>query len=441
MPLRYAPMAVGTYTLSSGFGPRWGTFHYGLDFAADDGTPVYAAQAGTVAYIGAADGFGQWIVIDHPTESGSGTTVYGHMWNAFATGLHQGDHVEAGQLIAFVGSNGEATGPHLHFEVHPTVWRAGSQVDPEPWLVNVCDPGEKNTAELPVQSPGDFPETWFGIDISSYQSGLDMARVKNEGFAYVIGKATEGADYQNPEYQNQRDGARANGLFFAAYHYVRPGSVSDQADNFERTEPNRSVCVMLDHESGSGDIDQLRQVHDELVARGYRVILTYLPHWYWQDHLGSPNLSGLPRLMTSNYPNGSREGCASDLYPGDDHAGWHGYGGIEVAIYQFADTGLVAGTRLDVNAFKGTHTELSTLFGVDVEGIEELDMSEALTILKEIRYQLTGGQEPGQFPGLPQLGQNDDGSNRTLTDSIADIRQRIVTLDKRIAELEARRPT
>jgi peptidase M23-like protein/putative peptidoglycan binding protein len=112
----------------------------GLDFAAKDGTPIYAAQGGTVAYIGRADGFGQWIVIDHPAEDGSGTTVYGHMWNAFATGLKAGQRVEAGQLIAYVGSNGQSSGPHLHFEVHPTVWRAGSQIDPKPWLAGALEP-------------------------------------------------------------------------------------------------------------------------------------------------------------------------------------------------------------------------------------------------------------------------------------------------------------
>ncbi|MDZ7883414.1 MAG: M23 family metallopeptidase [Mycobacterium sp.] len=107
---RYLPMKPGTYKLSSGFGPRWGSQHRGLDFAAADGTPIYAAQAGTVAHIGASggpkSGFGQWIVVDHPASDGAGTTVYGHMWNAFATGLKAGDWVKAGQLIAYVGSNG-----------------------------------------------------------------------------------------------------------------------------------------------------------------------------------------------------------------------------------------------------------------------------------------------------------------------------------------------
>ncbi|QBP29688.1 lysin A [Mycobacterium phage Typha] len=138
---RFLPLKEGTFRWGSPFGWRPGGDHYGQDFEAADGTPIYAAQAGTVAYIGAASGFGQWIVIDHPAADGAGTTVYGHMWDAFATGLRQGDWVGAGQLIGYVGSNGQSTGPHLHFEVHPTVWRAGSQIDPRPWLSGALNPG------------------------------------------------------------------------------------------------------------------------------------------------------------------------------------------------------------------------------------------------------------------------------------------------------------
>lgn len=149
---RYSPMRDGTYQIASGFGPRWGTMHRGLDFAANDGTPIYAAQAGTVVHIGPAQGFGQWIVLDHDDAEGSGTTVYGHMWNAFATGLKAGDRVAAGQLIAYVGANGEATGPHLHFEVHPTVWAQGSQIDPAPWLRGARNPGDP-PAPTPAPAP------------------------------------------------------------------------------------------------------------------------------------------------------------------------------------------------------------------------------------------------------------------------------------------------
>lgn len=112
--------------------------HYGQDFEASDGTPIYAAENGMVEHIGTASGFGQWIVIRHLTGQ---RTVYGHMWDAFATGLATGDTVRAGQHIAFVGNNGQSTGPHLHFEVHPGRWRAGSQVDPKSWLSNALNPG------------------------------------------------------------------------------------------------------------------------------------------------------------------------------------------------------------------------------------------------------------------------------------------------------------
>lgn len=115
---RQYPMKKDSYTISSGWGPRAGGFHYGLDFAAPDGTPFYACAGGRVLFIGAAQGYGQWIVIDHPASEGGGCTEYGHMWNAFATGLKAGDWVSAGQLIGYVGSNGGSTGPHLHL----TVW-------------------------------------------------------------------------------------------------------------------------------------------------------------------------------------------------------------------------------------------------------------------------------------------------------------------------------
>lgn len=145
---RQWPMKKDSYTLTSGFGPRWGTHHSGLDFGAPDGTPFYACAGGTVKYIGPADGYGQWIVIDHPAGEGGGCTEYGHMWNAFATGLKVGDWVSAGQLIGFVGSNGQSTGPHLHL----TVWEyayGGKRIDPEVWLQNSPHPGE-----VSVQSGG-----------------------------------------------------------------------------------------------------------------------------------------------------------------------------------------------------------------------------------------------------------------------------------------------
>jgi hypothetical protein len=156
---RYMPLSAGTYHISSKFGPRGGGMHWGLDFAAQDATKIYAAQAGSVVHIGRADGFGQWIVIDHPAEAGSGTTVYGHMWDAFATGLRHGDEVSAGQHIGFVGNNGDSSGHHLHFEVHPTVWAPRSQQDPEPWLAGALEPGVPVVAGEPRREAARPPKS------------------------------------------------------------------------------------------------------------------------------------------------------------------------------------------------------------------------------------------------------------------------------------------
>ena len=124
--------------------------HSGTDFAAPDGTPFYAVADGTVQYIGKASGYGQWIVIDHPASVGGGCSEYGHMWNAFATGLKVGDKVKKGQLIGYVGSNGQSTGPHLHL----TIWEygyGGRRVDPETWLQGADYPGEA-PAKAPVRA-------------------------------------------------------------------------------------------------------------------------------------------------------------------------------------------------------------------------------------------------------------------------------------------------
>jgi murein DD-endopeptidase MepM/ murein hydrolase activator NlpD len=86
--------------------------HKGVDYAAPVGTPVRAAGAGRVKFIGRQGGYGNVIELEH----GSGVvTVYGHM-SRFAAQLRRGQHVDLAQVIGYVGMTGLATGPHLHFE-------------------------------------------------------------------------------------------------------------------------------------------------------------------------------------------------------------------------------------------------------------------------------------------------------------------------------------
>jgi len=86
--------------------------HKGVDYAAPIGTPVRAAGEGRVKFAGQQGGYGNVVELQH----GSGVvTVYGHL-SRFAKNLKPGQHVDLGQVIAYVGQTGLATGPHLHYE-------------------------------------------------------------------------------------------------------------------------------------------------------------------------------------------------------------------------------------------------------------------------------------------------------------------------------------
>lgn len=109
--------------ITSGFGWRWGRMHEGVDIAAPTGTSIRAAASGTVIFAGWMGGYGNLTIIDH----GNGlATAYGHQ-SAIYVG---GGSVSQGTVIGAVGSTGNSTGPHLHFEVRVN----GSAVDPMGYL-------------------------------------------------------------------------------------------------------------------------------------------------------------------------------------------------------------------------------------------------------------------------------------------------------------------
>jgi murein DD-endopeptidase MepM/ murein hydrolase activator NlpD len=104
----------------SGFGTRWGRLHEGIDITASTGTPIWAAAAGTVIHAGWLGGYGNLVVVDH----GNGlATAYAH---ASAILVAVGQQVAQGETVSLVGSTGNSSGPHLHFEVRVN----GIAVDP-----------------------------------------------------------------------------------------------------------------------------------------------------------------------------------------------------------------------------------------------------------------------------------------------------------------------
>lgn len=111
--------------VTSEYGPRWGSFHPGIDIAGPNGAPIAAAKSGEVIYAAFNEGgYGNYVIIDH----GDGfVTAYAHQSRL---AVRKGDTVSQGQIIGYEGSTGFSTGPHLHFEVRA----GGSARDPRSYV-------------------------------------------------------------------------------------------------------------------------------------------------------------------------------------------------------------------------------------------------------------------------------------------------------------------
>jgi len=123
------PVTPGVYHLTARFGDYsslWSHFHTGLDFAAPTGTPIMAVAGGTITDVGYSGAYGNRTVETLP----DGTELWYCHQNSFGTSV--GATVKPGQVIGYIGSTGNVTGPHLHLEVHPG---GGDPVDPYTALV------------------------------------------------------------------------------------------------------------------------------------------------------------------------------------------------------------------------------------------------------------------------------------------------------------------
>ena len=114
--------------VSSNFGVRthpisgYRKMHQGMDFAATTGTPIVAPADGVVIEARRWGGYGNWLRVRHANGLESG---YGHL-SRYGSGIRAGQRVSQGQVIAYVGSTGASTGPHLHYEI----WRNGQRINP-----------------------------------------------------------------------------------------------------------------------------------------------------------------------------------------------------------------------------------------------------------------------------------------------------------------------
>lgn len=436
---RQWPLPKGSFTITSRFAGRINPItgfrenHSGTDFAAPDGTPFYACAGGTVQYIGSATGYGQWIVIDSPDSEGGGCYEYGHMWDAFATGLRVGSKVEAGQLIGYVGSNGQSTGPHLHL----TVWErahGSRRVDPEMWLEGAPYPGGSPQGK-----------TLFGIDVSDHQAGYDLKRaIEMEDLSFVILRTNDGT-YVDKQFKNFLSQAEQTDAFVNAYWYLRAPSegttIAQQVDVIDRQlDGRKDIGIWIDVESVDKQNrplltkDDVWKAKQELENRGYYVPGIYSGAWYWEKMPGGePSMNGLGYLWVSNYATNA-VGDDRAVYlkdGGDNRRGWsYPLGDRKPDILQFTSNGIVGDKHpIDCNAFRGTLSELQKIMKGRITN-KEITVAEADRIIeaieqnrkiiadyittfngpigsdvKDIRQQITGGRDsiPGNikdsYPG------------------------------------------
>lgn len=144
MPHTMMRKPVANGRLSSGYGYRINPQgirlpkrHNGIDYAAPAGTPIYAAADGRIEKLYVSRSYGNYIRIAHENDF---STAYAHM-NAFAEGLDTGVEVTRGQLIGHVGSTGNSSGPHLHFELIHKGDFIDPLLEPAPAMMVASDEG------------------------------------------------------------------------------------------------------------------------------------------------------------------------------------------------------------------------------------------------------------------------------------------------------------
>jgi GH25 family lysozyme M1 (1,4-beta-N-acetylmuramidase) len=432
--VRQWPLPEGTFTISSRFEGRTNPVtgaaehHSGTDLAAADGTPFFACAGGTIKYLGSASGYGHWVVIDHPDSEGGGCSEYGHMWSDLP-GLSVGDWVDAGQLIGHVGANGQATGPHLHL----TVWQreyGGTRVDPETWLSGCPYPPVGGGPATGPAPEGGSVSTLFGIDVSEFQAGLNLA---GSGMDFVIIRLAYGDSHPDDCAVSHTEDWATTGKPLSFYHYLTPwDDLGAQADlvKSQWDACGRRGGVWIDVEEPGITRAQVVGFRDALRARGVLVIGSYSRANFWENLPGGePSAEeGGGAIWVSHYGD-QPTGPIQQAYPGDGGSPWsYPLGDRLPDIWQFTDRVTVPGwsAGVDGNAFRGSEASLRALFtGGTAATSEEDDMFtdddraallDCRAMLQTLCAQDMGDANiAGPYGGWPQTG------GRTRTDTLAAI--------------------
>lgn len=204
--------------------------------------------------------------------------------------------------------------------------------------------------------------TWL-IDISNHQPDFDVAAAVSEGYEAIIMKASEGTTFIDWTFSQHAAATINAGAIPGAYHYLRQGQGREQCDIFMRQIANmggpNGWLVACDNEADA-DWDTTVAFFQRWSELTDHPLMMYSGNWWWTER-GWNGSSLTPYLWDSRYVNG--EGYGSWLYEQVPDDWWQPrYGGwSDTTILQFSSSGLVAGQRVDVNAYRGTRDELLAL--------------------------------------------------------------------------------
>lgn len=443
------------FVVTSPFGPRAGGYHWGTDFGkagGSGGQPIYAVRDGLITRAGNASGFGQWITLDVDAQHGGGLYVYGHIIPEVTVG----QRVTEGQRIGHINPDSNTNGgvaPHLHFEHHRYVWSqpGPDRLDP---MQNVLAGARWKGETTKEKNMG----TIFGVDVSEHQDGMSLAQAKREGMEFAIIRTTDGT-YKDRCYRSHLEDAESAGMLTAAYHYLRNPSegttVAQQVQASLEVMGDKKRPMWIDVETNAGlHVNHIRACKREFERRGVRVIgcYSYVPYWEGRIAPSEPDSHEFGAFWVAAYGQ-NPHGKPRDIYPGDQHRQWnYPLGNQRPALWQYGSNAQVAGYSVDISAYKGTRNQLATIFNGTTTS-EDLDMNAVdrikafisgylgpvISDVKDIRQQLTGGRDAGDYSGWPQLGQDSQGRNLTLVDAIAAIRHQLVQIQSDIDQLKEKK--
>ncbi len=257
--------------------------------------------------------------------------------------------------------------------------------------------------------------TLFIPDISHHQGDISIQALKNAGCPTVIARVGQGAGRrsngqtygttQDRKWARNLSEARRVGLPIVPYWYI--GNLISADENARLAASwvgDTSLPWMLDHEDASGSISNYHQVREAFARRGLRVVLGYIPQWYWSGVGDRVALTPGPPLMSSRYSTAT--GTPAQIYAvagADNGAGWAGYGGQGVALWQFTNQAVLAGQKIDCSAYRGTTTQLAALLGVDNQEADMELTGTSLAWLEDILRRVQSMHRDGFQPFDPDI--------------------------------------